>query len=98
MSKLIPIGDNIIAKAIEENDKVTASGIIIPETAIKEKPGKAEVVNAKLETGFKVGDIILFTKYSPTEITVDNEDFLILAVEDIFAKLDDAENGSEGKE
>ena len=95
-TNLEPLGDKIILKPIEE-DEVTKSGIVLPDTAEKEKPEKAEVIavgpGKTLENGQKsemtvgVGDKVLFTKYGPSEIKIDNEEYLIASMEDILAKV-----------
>lgn len=95
-TNLEPLGDKIILKPIEE-DEVTKSGIVLPDTAEKEKPEKAEVIavgpGKTLENGQKseitvsVGDKVLFTKYGPNEIKIDNEEYLIASMEDILAKV-----------
>ena len=90
--KLKPLGDRLIVRAIEE-EEVTASGIVLPDTA-KEKPQQGEIVAVgpgKYEDGklvpmtVKVGDKVLYWKYSGTEITLDNEQFLILRESDVLA-------------
>lgn len=92
--KLKPLGDRIIVKPIQE-DEVTKGGIILPDTAEKEKPEKGEVIavgpgkildnGQRLEMEVKVGDKILFTKYGPDEIKVDDEEILVIKQEDILA-------------
>ena len=84
-----PLGNRVLIKR-EEQSNTTASGIIIPDSA-KEKPFQGEVIavgqEAK-EDGINEGDIVVFGKYKITEITVDNEDLLILNSEDIYGILD----------
>lgn len=97
MSKLIPTGDHIVVEAITE-DKTSASGILIPETASKEKPMKGLVIAAgpgkltddgkRLEMEVKAGDTVLFSKYGPTEVKVDGKDVLILSAGDVYAKFE----------
>jgi chaperonin GroES len=91
-TKIRPLRDRILVKRMEEETK-TQGGIIIPDSA-KEKPQAGEVVavgNGKvLEDGkvvpleVKRGDLVLFGKYSGTEIKLDGEEFLILKEEDIL--------------
>ncbi len=90
--KLKPLGDRVIVKSMEAEEK-TASGIIIPDTA-KEKPQIGEVIAVgpgRFEKGeyqkmhVKAGDKILYGKYSGTEITVDNDKYLIMHETDILA-------------
>lgn len=83
-----PLADRVVVEAAAAEEK-TASGIFIPDTA-KEKPQKGKVV--AVGTGkkdepmtVKVGDTVLYGKYSGTEITVDGTDVLIMRESDIFA-------------
>ena len=88
-----PLGDRIVIKPLEAQEK-TKGGIVLPDTA-KEKPQEGKVVavgkGKVLESGkvepieVKVGDIVLYGKYSGTEITKDGEDYLIVKEEDILA-------------
>jgi chaperonin GroES len=83
-----PLADRVVIRPAQAEEK-TASGIIIPDTA-KEKPQRGEVVAAgtgKSEEPMtvKVGDAVLYGKYSGTELTVDGEDVLIMRESDIFA-------------
>ena len=94
--KLRPLHDRILVKRVEEETK-TAGGLFIPETA-KEKPQRGEVVAAgngkKTEDGkvlpldVKVGDKVLFGKYSGTEVKVDGDDFLMMREDDILAVVE----------
>jgi chaperonin GroES len=96
MSKIVPVSDNLVVEAVKE-DTTSASGIIIPDTASKEKPMKGKVLavgpgktmdnGQKSEMPFDEGDIVLFSKYGPTEVKVEGKDVLILAAGDIYAKL-----------
>ena len=97
MSKLKPIGDRLIVRAVEE-EETTASGIVLPETA-KEKPQKGEVLavgdGAWDEDGEKripldvaKGDTVLYSKYGGTEVKVDGEDLLVLRESDVLAKVE----------
>jgi chaperonin GroES len=89
-----PLHDRVLVKRIEEIETVKG-GIIIPDSA-KEKPQEGEVIAAgagKIEKGeripldVKVGDRILFGKYSGSEIKLDDQEYLILREEEILAKL-----------
>src|SRR5882672_8861365 len=96
--KIRPLYDRIVVTRIEEQE-TTRSGIIIPDSA-QEKPQEAEVVavgnGKRLEDGtltkldVKVGDRILFGKYSGNEIRVDGEEYLIMREDDILGVLDAA--------
>jgi chaperonin GroES len=94
---LKPLNDHVIVKPIAESDK-TASGIILPDTANKEKPEKGEVIAAGpgkvLDNGsraamsVKQGDKVIFTKYSPNEIKIDGQEYLVLSESDILAVIE----------
>ena len=94
--KIRPLHDRVIVRRLEEERK-TAGGIVIPDTA-KEKPIQGEVVAAGkgkiLENGdvrpldVKVGDKILFGKYSGTEVKVANEELLVMREEDIMGIIE----------
>ena len=91
-----PLHDRILVRRIEADEK-TAGGIIIPDTA-KEKPQEGEVVavgpGARDESGklieldVKVGDRILFGKWSGTEIKLDGEDLIIMKESDVMGVID----------
>jgi chaperonin GroES len=93
--KFRPLHDRILVKRIEEQE-VKKGGIIIPDTA-KEKPQEGKVVAAgggkvteegkKIPLDVKVGDRILFGKYSGSEVTVEDEEYLILREEDVLGIL-----------
>jgi chaperonin GroES len=96
--KFHPLHDRVAVKRIEEEAK-TAGGIIIPDTA-KEKPQEGEVV--AVGTGYvndngderplavKVGDRVLFSKWSGTEVTIDGTEILIMKESDIMGVMDKA--------
>ncbi|OGU73838.1 MAG: co-chaperone GroES [Ignavibacteria bacterium RBG_16_34_14] len=90
---LTPLADRVIIKP-SEAEETTKGGIILPDTA-KEKPIEGTVVAAgpgkvtddgkTVKMGVKVGDKVLYGKYSGTEITVEGEELLIMRESDIFA-------------
>ncbi|TYB32583.1 MAG: co-chaperone GroES [Flexistipes sinusarabici] len=92
MAKIKPLHDRVLVKRVEAEEK-TASGIIIPESA-KEKPQEGEVIavgegkvldnGTKTELSVKTGDKVLFSKYAGTEISLDDEDYLIMREDDIL--------------
>ncbi len=94
--KLRPIDDRVVVKVLEAEEK-TKGGIVLPDTA-KEKPQKGEVVavgeGKLLDSGkrqpptVKKGDVVLFGKYSGTEVKVDGKEFTILRESDLLAKVD----------
>ena len=94
--KLRPLHDRVIVKRVEE-ERTTPGGIVIPDSAT-EKPIRGEVLavgNGKvLENGeqraldVKVGDKVLFGKYSGTEVKVDDEELLVMREDDIMAVIE----------
>jgi len=78
-----PLGDRVFVKFLEEMEK-TAGGLYIPDAA-KEKPqrGKVEAVGKDAKE-VKVGDVILFDKYSGSKIKIDNDEYLIIKEEEIL--------------
>jgi chaperonin GroES len=94
--KFRPLHDRVVVKRIEAEEK-TKGGIIIPDTA-KEKPQQGEVIaigaGARDETGklteldVRVGDRILFGKWSGTEIKIDGEDLLIMKESDVLGVIE----------
>ena len=85
-----PLADRVLVRPAEAEQK-TASGIIIPDTA-KEKPQRGEVLavgkgTKDHEMTVKVGDQVLYGKYSGTEVTVDGENYLIVKEPDVIATL-----------
>ena len=96
MSHIKPLFDRVVIKRMEE-EKLSAGGIVIPDAAT-EKPIKGEVVavgtgkvldNGQLRApSVKVGDKVLFGKYSGTEVKLDGADLLVVKEDDLFAILD----------
>jgi len=94
--KFRPLHDRVVVKRIEAEEK-TAAGIIIPDTA-KEKPSQGEVIavgpGGRDESGklvpidLKVGDAILFGKWSGTEVKIDGEDLLIMKESDVMGVIE----------
>ncbi len=94
--KIRPLQDRVIVKRLEEQEK-TKGGIIIPDTA-KEKPQEGKVIavgkgkltddGKVIPLDVKVGDKILFGKYSGTEITIEGEEHLIMREEDILGIIE----------
>lgn len=89
-----PLHDRVIIQRVEE--RTTASGIVIPETA-GEKPQRGKVIaigTGRYENGnlrkldVKVGDEVLFGKYSGTEVKVNNQDYLVMREEDIMGVIE----------
>jgi chaperonin GroES len=85
--KFKPLKDRVFVSYTEELEK-TAGGIYIPDAA-KEKPQKGKIESIGNEVkGVKVGDVILFDKYSGSKINIDNVEYLILKEEDILGVFD----------
>lgn len=92
--ELKPLGNNVIVKA-GGNEEMTKSGIVLPDTVDKEKPEKGEIIaigpGKLLENGqrapmsVKVGDKIVFKKYAPDDIKLDDVEYLIISENDILA-------------
>ena len=103
--KFRPLHDRVLIHRLEQEEK-TAGGIIVPDTA-KEKPMEGEVVaigpGARSEDGklhpldVKVGDRILFGKWSGTEVKIEGTDYLILKESDVMGVIDGAATGSKRK-
>jgi len=96
MASIQPLADRVVVKPQPAEEK-TASGLFIPDTA-KEKPQRGTVVAVgpgKVENGTKVdmsvskGDTVLYGKYSGTEITMDDDDLLIMRESDILGIVND---------
>jgi chaperonin GroES len=95
--KIKPLQDRIIVKRLEEEEK-TKGGIIIPDAA-KEKPQEGKVIavgdgkvldnGQKFALTVKIGDKILFGKYSGTEIKIDGEEHLIMREDDVLGIVED---------
>ena len=94
MSKLVPLGDTVVLKQLEA-EETTASGIVLPGQN-KEKPQQAEVIavgpgtlpdgkEVKMEVA--VGDQVIYSKYTGTEVKIDDEEFIIVKQSDILAIL-----------
>ncbi|GBD45637.1 co-chaperone GroES [Thermoleophilum album] len=95
--KLKPLGDRLIVRPIEEEEK-TPSGIVLPDTA-KEKPQRGKVLavgegrwdedgERRIPLDIAEGDEILYSKYGGTEIKVDGEELLVLRESDVLAKVE----------
>jgi len=97
MNKIKPLSNHIVIEPISQEEK-TKSGIILPDTAEKEKPEQGKVIAVgpgKLDENgkrilleVKEGDIVLFKKYGPDEIKIDDKEYLIASEEDILAILE----------
>ena len=90
--KVNPLADRVVIRALEETEQMRG-GLYIPDTA-KEKPQQGEIIavgpgrfekDKRVPMDVKVGDKVLYGKYSGTEITLDNEQYLILRESDVLA-------------
>lgn len=94
--KLTPLGDRVILKQVVA-EEVTKSGIVLPGQA-KEKPQQAEVIAVgpggmvdgnEVEMNVKAGDQVIFSKYSGTEVKLEEEEYIIVKQNDILAIVED---------
>lgn len=95
--KLKPVGNHIILKTLDV-ENITASGIIIPDTAKQDRPERGEVVavgpGALNEKGERValevsvGQVVLFKKYAPDEVEVEGTKYLVISGDDVIAVLE----------
>ena len=100
--KFRPLGDRVVVKRVQEDTK-TAGGIIIPDTA-QEKPQEGEIIAVgpggrdekgdRIAPEVKVGDRILFGKWSGTEVKVDGQDLLIMKESDVMGVLEGSKSAS----
>jgi chaperonin GroES len=90
--EVAPLADRVVVKALEDTEKMRG-GLFIPDTA-KEKPQQGEIIavgpgryekNVRVPMEVKVGDKVLYGKYSGTEVTINNDQFLILRESDVLA-------------
>ena len=92
---LKPLGDRIVVKPNDEDESVTPSGLVIPDTA-QEKPQLGEVLavgpgeykdGERIPMDVSVGDLVFYSKYGGTEVKVEGEDYLVLSSRDVLATL-----------
>ena len=93
MAKVRPLGDKILVKRLEAEEK-TPGGIVLPDAA-KEKPKEGRVIELgdgktldsgeKVEFQVKVGDRVIFASYAGTEVTIDGEEYLVMSEDDVLA-------------
>lgn len=95
--KIKPLDDRILIEPASKEQQ-TESGIFLPDTADKEKPEQGKVIaiglgkidnnGNRIPMTVKVGDVVLFTKYGPNEIKIDDKEYLIAKEEDILAIIE----------
>jgi chaperonin GroES len=86
--KIIPLGKRLVIKPKKE-EEVTSFGMVLSDSG-KEKPMQGEVFSISNDIDkdlLQVGDTVLFKKYSPTEFTLEKEEYYVLDLEDVLAKL-----------
>lgn len=94
--KIHPLSDRVLIEPLREDRK--KGGIILPDTVEKERPEKGKIIavgpgrlddgGKKVPLSVKKGDVVLFTKYGPNEIKVDDKEYLIAKEEDILAVIE----------
>jgi len=94
---LKPLSDHIILEPIKE-EMVTEAGIILPETAEREKPQKGKVIavgpgrmkddGIRIPVEVKIDDVVLFHQYGPSEIKIDKKEYLVAKEDDIIAIIE----------
>ncbi len=91
---LRPLNERVAIKQIEPEEKKTDSGIVLPDTAKKEKPQQGEVIavgkgcaDSELET-VEVGDIVVFDKFAGTNVKLNEEEIIVLSLEDVLAVIE----------
>ena len=95
-TKLVPLHDRIVIRPVVQ-EEVLASGIVIPDTA-KEKPqqgvaiavgpGRLDDNGKRVQMDVKVGDRVLYAKYTGQEVKIDQEELIVLAEKDVLAKVE----------
>jgi chaperonin GroES len=93
---LKPLEDRIVVEPLEA-EQVTASGLVIPDTA-KEKPQEGKVIavgpgrfddkGARVPVDVQVGDVVLYSKYGGTEVKYSGQDYLVLSARDVLAVIE----------
>lgn len=95
---LRPLGDHVIVKPAKA-EEVTKSGIVLPDTADKEKPEQGEIIavgpgkwdqsgEKRIAMSVKVGDKVVFKKYSPDEVEIEAQEYLVLSEADLIAVIE----------
>lgn len=94
LKKIRPMDDRILVEPMEE-EKATSFGLVLPETASREKPQKGKVVavgpgkvsddGKRISMTVKQGDVVLYTKYGPTEVKLEGQEIFFLQESDVLA-------------
>ncbi len=95
-TNIVPLEDRIVIRPLEA-EEVTASGLVIPDTA-KEKPQEGEVLAVgpgrfddngnRIAVDVKAGDRVLYSKYAGTEVKIEAEELLVVSARDVLAKIE----------
>jgi chaperonin GroES len=95
--QLRPLSDKVIVKALPK-EEMTKAGIILPETVDKERPEQGEVIavgsgrlldnGSRAAMSVKVGDKVVFKKYSPDEVKLDEVEYLVISESDVMAVIE----------
>ncbi|MCI0479363.1 co-chaperone GroES [Candidatus Uhrbacteria bacterium] len=95
--QLRPLGDRVIVKPAAK-EEMTKAGIILPDTVDKERPEQGEIIaigpgrlldnGTRAPMSLKVGDKVVFKKYSPDEVKVEDQEYLVIAESDVMAVIE----------
>ena len=98
LMKIIPLADRVVIEPLKDEGGKTKTGIYLPETVDKERPEQGKVIavgpgklteaGKRVPVSVKKGDKVVFTKYGPNEVKVDDKEYLIAREEDILAILE----------
>jgi chaperonin GroES len=96
-TKVAPLTDHIVLKAVEQ-EEMTTSGLVIPDSAketpqhghvVAVGPGKLSDAGTMITLELEEGDRVLYQKYTGQEVTVDQQDYIVIRFQDVLAKLED---------
>lgn len=90
--KIIPLGNRVLVEPISQEEKKSASGIILPDTLDKEKPEQGKVIEVgpgkgKTPMNVKKGDLVVFSKYGYDEVLIDEKEYYIIEEDKILAVI-----------
>lgn len=90
MKKVLPLGENVLVEVLTK-EKVTETGIVLPDTVNTEKPQEGKVIavgeSEKISKKIQKNSTVIFAKYSGAEIKIEEKEYLILKAEDILAVI-----------
>lgn len=96
-TNVVPLTDHIVLKAVEQ-EEITTSGLVIPDSAkeapqhghvVAVGPGKLNDAGTMITIELDEGDRVLYQKYTGQEVTVDQQDYIVIRFQDVLAKLED---------